>query len=79
MAITSVFIFRKRYPHVSRPYRAWGYPWSVVTVIALLSVYLVITLITAPIPSCIGIAVTLTGMVYYLAKRKRHDEKRSVR
>ena len=78
MAIASVFIFRKRYPHVSRPYRAWGYPWSVLAVIVLLSIYLVITLVTAPIPSIIGIAVTCTGMVYYLAKRKRHDEKRSV-
>jgi amino acid transporter len=26
MAVTSIFVFRRRYPNVERPYRCWGYP-----------------------------------------------------
>jgi amino acid transporter len=25
-AVLSIFVFRRRYPHVERPYRCWGYP-----------------------------------------------------
>jgi APA family basic amino acid/polyamine antiporter len=34
LTYTSVFVLRKKEPHMARPYRAWGYPWT--TAIALL-------------------------------------------
>ena len=34
LTYTSVFVLRKKEPHMVRPYRAWGYPWT--TAIALL-------------------------------------------
>lgn len=70
MTIFSIFIFRKKYPDVRRPYRAWLYPYSIVIVLLLLSVYLVITLITAFIPSMLGLALTSSGMIYYYRKIK---------
>ena len=36
MTIYSIFIFRKKYPDVRRPYRAWLYPYSIVIVLLLL-------------------------------------------
>jgi basic amino acid/polyamine antiporter, APA family len=70
LTIYSIFIFRKKYPDVRRPYRAWLYPYSIVIVMGLLSVYLVITLITAFLPSIIGLALTSSGMIYYYRKIK---------
>jgi APA family basic amino acid/polyamine antiporter len=28
LSFTSVFVLRRREPGLSRPYRAWGYPWT---------------------------------------------------
>ena len=71
MTIYSIFIFRKKYPDALRPYRAWLYPVSVIVVLALLASYLVITLITAFVPSLLGLMLTSTGLVYYWWKRRR--------
>jgi basic amino acid/polyamine antiporter, APA family len=69
MTINSIFVFRKKYPDVSRPYRAWLYPYSVIIVSLLLGFYLVITLITALIPSLIGLVLMSSGLIYYRWKR----------
>ena len=34
MSFLSVFVLRRREPHLARPYRAWGYPWT--TALALI-------------------------------------------
>jgi basic amino acid/polyamine antiporter, APA family len=31
LTYTSLFVLRKREPHMPRPYRAWGYPWTTAT------------------------------------------------
>ncbi len=73
MTIYSIFIFRKRYPDAPRPYRAWLYPTSIVIVLLLLVAYLLVTLITAFIPSLAGLLLTMTGLIYYFRKRGKHD------
>ncbi|HKW57813.1 MAG TPA: APC family permease [Candidatus Acidoferrum sp.] len=35
LSYASLFLLRRREPHIPRPYRAWGYPWT--TAIALLA------------------------------------------
>lgn len=71
MTIYSLVIFRKRYPDVQRPYKAWLYPFSIVIVLLLLIGYLIITLITALVPSLIGLILMSSGLVYYYWKRKK--------
>lgn len=68
MTIYSIFIFRKKFPAAHRPYRAWLYPYSIIIVLILLTVYLIITMITAFVPSMLGFALTSTGMIYYYRK-----------
>jgi amino acid transporter len=70
MTIYSLFIFRKRYPDVRRPYRAWLYPFSIILVLILMILYLVMTLVTAFLPSLLGLALTSSGLIYYLWKKK---------
>lgn len=75
MTIFSIFIFRKKYPDVSRPYRAWLYPYSIIAVLLLLCLYLIVTLITAPVPSLIGLILTATGLIYYYGKIKVREKR----
>lgn len=28
MTVSSIFVFRRKYPDAERPYRCWGYPWT---------------------------------------------------
>lgn len=77
MVFVSVFVFRKRYPDVRRPYRAWMYPWSVYIILAVYAVFFVITIWTALIPSLIGLALTATGAPYYYFKVVRPGRRAS--
>jgi amino acid transporter len=68
MTFTAIYVLRKKYPDVERPYKAWLYPWSLVGILAIYAVFLVITFMTAFIPSIIGLALTATGAIYYYFK-----------
>ncbi len=61
----AVWILRKKYPDAPRPYRVWGYPVTLIIVLAIQIWFMVVTLITAFIPSLIGILLTATGLIYY--------------
>jgi len=68
MVFASIFVLRKKYPDVDRPYRAWMYPWSVIVILIIYSVFFIITVMTAFLPSLIGLALTATGAIYYYFK-----------
>lgn len=61
----AVFIFRKKYPTIDRPYRVFGYP--VVPVIAIIGMIglFVATLIQSLVPSLIGLGVLVVGYLIY--------------
>ena len=67
----SIYILRKKYPDRARPYKAFLYPASMIIVLVLYTSFLILTLITAPIPSILGISLTATGTVYYMKKIKK--------
>ena len=70
-AVASVFTLRKKYPHLPRPYKTWGYPVvPIVFIIASLGI-LINTLIEKPVESLAGLGFTAMGIpVYYYWKRK---------
>jgi len=61
----AVWILRRKYPHANRPYRAWGYPYTIIIVLLIQVWFMITTLITAFIPSLLGILLTCTGLIYY--------------
>lgn len=67
----SIYVLRKKFPDRSRPYKAFLYPASMIIVLVLYSSFLILTLITAPIPSLLGIGLTATGTIYYVKKIKK--------
>ncbi|MCX8123549.1 MAG: amino acid permease [Spirochaetes bacterium] len=70
LTLASVIILRKKYPDATRPFKTWGYPFTVLIVVVFYIIYLIVTLITAFIPSLLGILLTSTGLLYYWLKIK---------
>jgi amino acid transporter len=70
LTLASVIVLRRKYPDVVRPFKTWGYPATVILVVLFYVIYLIVTLITAFIPSLLGIVLTSTGLIYYWIKIK---------
>ena len=68
LTFSSIYILRKKYPNRNRPYKAFLYPISMIVVLVLYTSFLILTLITAPIPSLLGVGLTATGSIYYFRK-----------
>ncbi len=67
----SIYVLRKKYPNRARPYKAFLYPTSMIVVLILYTSFLILTLITAPLPSLLGIGLTATGTIYYIRKVRK--------
>lgn len=69
----AVPLLRKKYPDVTRPYKAKLYPFSLWLVVGLYGIFTLVTLYDAFLPSLAGVALTLTGLpYYYFVARKRN-------
>ncbi len=71
LVTSSIFLFRRKYPDLARPYRAWGYPVVPVVFLLVAGWLLINTMVTAPTQSFIGIGLILLGLpVYYYLNNK---------
>ena len=65
-------MLRKRAPDHPRPFKVPGFPVVPIVFVALATLLLVNTIITAPGPSALGLGMTALGAVVYLVfLRKR--------
>ena len=70
-AYAAIFVLRKREPGAARPFRAWGYPWTALFVLAVGFVFLAGTVISDPgdaLPAA-GL-VALSFPVYWMIRRR---------
>lgn len=66
LVTSSIFIYRRKYPELARPYKAWGYPVIPLIFLFVAGWLLINTMITAPTQSFIGIGLILLGLpIYY--------------
>jgi basic amino acid/polyamine antiporter, APA family len=65
LTFASVYVLRKKYPEIARPYKTWGYPVTLIIVMLIQLTFMTVTLVTAFIPSLLGILLTLSGLFYY--------------
>ncbi|WP_423148162.1 APC family permease [Rubrolithibacter danxiaensis] len=78
LTFCAVFVLRKKYPEIARPYKTWAYPYTLIIVLLIQLAFMLTTLITAFIPSLLGIILTSTGLIYYRycvpdqAKKQEH-------
>jgi APA family basic amino acid/polyamine antiporter len=76
MVAASAFVFRRRNPDATRPYRTWGYP-VVPAIFVLVTIYLIVfTIKNAPVQSLIGLLIIASGLpvYWYFAQRNRSTE-----
>jgi basic amino acid/polyamine antiporter, APA family len=72
-ALTAIAVLRLRRvePGLARPYRAWGYPWTVL-IFFFAAVALTINLwIMRPVRSSVGLVVIAAGVPFFYVWRRR--------
>lgn len=75
LTIMSVFILRKKYPNINRPYKVWGYP--IIPILAVISsIFLLINcLIEGPRSSLFGLVIPALGIpAFYWFKSQQGRE-----
>jgi len=74
LAAAAMIRMRRSHPDLPRPYRCWGYPWVPVLFVAG-AVALTITLWMArPVRSSIGLALMVSGLIFYRHWRGERPE-----
>jgi basic amino acid/polyamine antiporter, APA family len=73
VALTALALIRLRRtePGLTRPYRAWGYPWTMVALAAATFAISVNLWLIRPIRSSVGLAVILFGLPFFYYWRDR--------
>lgn len=75
LVTSSIFIYRRRYPELIRPYKAWGYPVIPIVFLLVAGWLLITTLVTSPRQSFTGIGLIILGLpVYYYFFSKKDTE-----
>ncbi len=65
LTFAAVFVLRRRAPDLPRPYRTWGYPYTLILILLIEGTFLIFTLVTSFVPSLLGVLLTSTGLLYY--------------
>jgi len=66
MVVVAVIIYRKKYPDLERPYKVWGYPFTVIVSIILFLALALNTLLEDPATALIGLVVPAIGVLFYI-------------
>jgi basic amino acid/polyamine antiporter, APA family len=73
LAGASLFVFRRRIPAASLPYRVPGYPWTPLLFVLASAALVINTIVSDWKDSAFGVAIILLGLPAYLFWRKRGD------
>ena len=71
VAVTAVFVLRRRAPHAPRPFRAWGYPAAPFVFAAASALMVGNAIWRDPGPSAAGLFIIAAGVPVYLFFRRR--------
>ncbi len=71
MSVGAVFILRRKLPDADRPYRMWGYPYTLWFFVAVSIWFMVNACVTDPWPSLMAFAIVATGVLAYRIWRVR--------
>jgi APA family basic amino acid/polyamine antiporter len=71
-ALTAIALFRlrRKEPNLSRPYRAWGHPWTTLIFLAAAVALTVNLWMVRPARSSLGLAVIVAGIPFFCRWRK---------
>ena len=66
----TVFVLRFKQPHLHRPYRTLGYPVVPTLFVIMAACLAVMTLLTSPRESLMGLAFIAAGLPFYFLGRR---------
>jgi basic amino acid/polyamine antiporter, APA family len=67
IAVSTIFVFRRRLPDAERPYRCWGYPAVPLAYVLILSAVAINTFNSNPLESTCGVGFIALGAAAYFA------------
>jgi APA family basic amino acid/polyamine antiporter len=71
MVVFSVIVLRRKHPEWPRPYRVSAYPLPVIVFVIVSSVFVLNTLLEAPLSALMGLGLLALGVPLYLLNRRR--------
>lgn len=74
LGISAIFVLRKKYPQMERPYKVWGYPVVPALTLLCATLLLINALIEDPSGSVLGLIVPLTGIPLYFYFNKKYSQ-----
>lgn len=63
LVVAAVVVYRKKFPNLERPYKAWGYPVTVVIAVILFVALMINNLMEDPVTAIIGLIVPVAGII----------------
>lgn len=76
LVVVGIFILRRKFPTLERPYKVWGYPATPAIFILVCAALFVNTLIFNPVPSLAGLCLLASGIpVYFVSRLLKNKEK----
>ena len=74
LGAASIFVYRRRAPDVTSPYRVPGYPWTPLLFILAAAALVINTIATQPVRAAVGLGIVLLGAPAYLIWRARKSD-----
>jgi APA family basic amino acid/polyamine antiporter len=71
LAVVAMFRMRRTEPELPRPYRTWGYPWVPGAFVAGALALTINIWLVRPVRTSIGLALILSGLIFYRSWRRR--------
>jgi APA family basic amino acid/polyamine antiporter len=65
LSVAAVFVLRRKLPDAPRPYRMWGYPYTLWLFVAASVWFLADSLVTQTLPSLMAFVMVAAGVVVY--------------
>jgi APA family basic amino acid/polyamine antiporter len=82
LSVAAVWVLRRKAPNAPRPYRMWGYPYTLWAFLIVSVWFMGDALINQPKPSLVALAMTALGVPCYFIWQRRmvaaqHSERAS--
>jgi APA family basic amino acid/polyamine antiporter len=71
LTVLAVFTLRRKLPDAPRPYRMWGYPYTMWSFVVVSAWFIANAFATQPLPSLMALAMIASGAFAYLIWRQR--------
>ena len=70
LSVAAVFLLRRTQPHRARPYRMWGYPYTLWAFVLVSIWFIANAFVTQLVPSLMALVIIVSGIPAYLLFRR---------